>query len=254
MIGEVKRERSQKPFWNRTTSHFPLEWKVRIGEWKVESCFLEQATGPVSSVNKLARTKSKASSETELPGSEECLCPVLEAAAPTKKVESAIVALEKTMGTTLKDKHIFLCSCYSIEDTVGTIPCDKLWHNHVEDKIEDNVALLGQSGLSDTWETVDKLSRSESQCTLFEEVASPVFSCFVDQILLKNNNALTSSLPVNKLRLNWLFNRAADNNQILEDAGVLIRGDNGSKGALDTLFIKCLRDTIKSRTKDDSLL
>ncbi|KAL1454234.1 hypothetical protein WDU94_010509 [Cyamophila willieti] len=46
MIGEVKRERSQKPFWNRTTSHFPLEWKVRIGEWKVESCFLEQATGP----------------------------------------------------------------------------------------------------------------------------------------------------------------------------------------------------------------
>uniref|UniRef100_A0A8D8S6Q3 Uncharacterized protein n=1 Tax=Cacopsylla melanoneura TaxID=428564 RepID=A0A8D8S6Q3_9HEMI len=153
--------------------------------------------------------------------------------------DSAEIPLEKTMGSTLRDKHIYLCSCNSIQEVVGYLPCDELWKNHAQEKFEENLQLLIKYGMPDNWDSVEKLSRVESQCTLFEAVAVPLFDCYTAQITNANG-----TLPVEELRVNWLYNKAAENDKILEKYGALVEGNNQQKGALETAFIRCLRTTI----------
>uniref|UniRef100_A0A8D8W896 Uncharacterized protein n=1 Tax=Cacopsylla melanoneura TaxID=428564 RepID=A0A8D8W896_9HEMI len=154
------------------------------------------------------------------------------------ETDTAEIPLEKTMGNTLRDKHILLCSCISVQDVVGHLPCTELWQNHAEGKFEENLQILIKYGMPDNWQSVERLARFESQCTLFEAVSVPLFNCYTDQI--KSNK----TLPVEELRLNWLFNNAAENDKILEKYGALVAGDNQRKAALETTFIRCLRSLI----------
>uniref|UniRef100_A0A8D8XRK0 Secreted protein n=1 Tax=Cacopsylla melanoneura TaxID=428564 RepID=A0A8D8XRK0_9HEMI len=155
------------------------------------------------------------------------------------ETDSAEPALEQTMGNSTRDKHILLCSCISAQDVIGHLPCDEVWKNHAAEKFEDNLQILIKYGVPNNWDTVEKLARMEAQCTLFEAVSIPLFDCYTAEITNANR-----TLPVEQLRLNWLFNNAAGNDKILEKYGALVAGDNQRKAALETTFIRCLRSLI----------